>query len=109
MKYVYVYIKNYMGKISKYQQLKHLQNNSKLGSHLTGWITQELNHIKKKKKNNIRNPPGYDLAHERGRENAKGFGYEHTNLVLKKDHKIQHKFDNLGKKNKTRNFDILYK
>jgi len=106
---MYVYIKNYMGKISKYKQLKYLQNNSKLGSHLTGWITQELNHIKKKKKNNIRNPPGYDLAHERGRENAKGFGYEHTNLVLKKDHKIQHKFDNLGKNNKTRNFDILYK
>ena len=109
MKFVYVYIKNYMGKISKYQQLKHLQNDSKLGSHLTGWITQELNYKKKKKKNNIRNPPGYDLAHERGRENAKGFGYEHTNLVLKKDHKIQHKFDNLGKNNKTRNFDILYK
>ena len=115
MKYVYVYIKNYMGKISKYQQLKRLQQDSKLGSHLTGWITQELNHIKNKtkknksKKNNIRNPNGYDLAHERGRENAKGFGYEHTNLVLKKDHKIQHKFDNFGKNNKTRNFDILYK
>ena len=50
MKYIYVYIKNYMGKISKYQQLKRLQNNSKLGSHLTGWITQELNYKKKRKK-----------------------------------------------------------
>ena len=39
-----------MGKISKYQQLKRLQYDSKLGSHLTGWITQELNHIKKRKK-----------------------------------------------------------
>ena len=51
---MYVYIKNYMGKISKYQQ-QRLQRDSKLGSHLTGWITQELNHIKNKsKKNNIK-------------------------------------------------------
>ena len=50
MKYIYVYIKNYMGKISKYQQLKLLQYDSKLGSDLTGWITQELNHKKKKEK-----------------------------------------------------------
>ena len=28
---------------------------------------------------------------------------------VKKDHKIQHKFDNLGKNNKIREFDILYK
>ena len=36
-------------------------------------------------------------------------GYEHTHLVLKMDHKIQHKFDNLGKNNKIREFNILYK
>ena len=116
MNYTYIYIKNYMGKLNKQQQLKQLVVNDKLGSYLRGWINQEINIITNKslnkhgkKRGNIRNPPGYDLAHERGRENQKGFGFEHTNLVLKEDHKIQHKFDNKGKMNKIRHFDIVYK
>ncbi|HEB94682.1 MAG TPA: hypothetical protein ENI94_14750 [Gammaproteobacteria bacterium] len=28
----------------------------------------------------MRNPPGKDLAHERGREAAKGYGYKYSKL-----------------------------
>ena len=111
MHYVKKYIKNYMGKISKNAKLKTVIS-SKIGKHLRGWIMQEINIIKtksvnslKKTRKNIRNPPGYVLAHERGRESQKGYGYEHTNLILENDHRIQHKFDNMGKKNKDRPYD----
>ena len=46
MKYVYVYIKIIWVKSLNINNLNALQNNSKLGSHLTGWITQELNYKK---------------------------------------------------------------
>ena len=41
-------------------------------------------------------------------EKAKGFGYEHSNLMLKLDHRIQHKFDNNGRSNKPRHFQKKY-
>ena len=44
---------------------------------------------------------GYELAHKRGMEAAKGFGYEHSNLQLKSLHRLQHKYDdNYGRLNK---------
>lgn len=67
-----------------------------------GWIRQEINEVISGKKAHLRNPPGKDLAHERGRESAKGFGYEHAHLQTRSSHKSQHKFDNFGKKNKER-------
>jgi len=50
----------------------------------------------------MRNPPGKDLAHERGSEAAKGYFYKHSKLQNKADHKIQHKYYNNGRKNKER-------
>ena len=44
---------------------------------------------------------------EYGRENAKGYGYEHSKFKLKKDHIFQHKLDNGGKKNKERSWEII--
>ncbi len=61
-----------------------------------------MNEVAAGKKGHLRNPPGKDLAHERGRENAKGYGYEHANLQNRKDHRSQHKLDNWGKNNKER-------
>ena len=79
-----------------------------------GWIKQELNIIKNKStnrngniRNRIRNPPSKELAHERGREKSKGYGYEHTNLQLISNHKLQHKIDNYGKLNKEREYNII--
>lgn len=73
-------------------------NNDKEASKFRGWIKQEVNQIKRGKRKNIRNPIGYELAHKRGKEARKGYGYEHSNLLDKKLHKLQHKFDNFGKK-----------
>lgn len=112
--FCYVFIKNFNNKQSKNARLIDIYNNKKTTSkNDRGWIKQELNMISKKWKNkngnvkkNIRNPPGKDLAHEYGRENAKGYGYEHTNFKLIIDHRIQHKYDKNGLKNKERMFDI---
>ena len=38
------------------------------------------NSIERGKRATIRNPPGKDLAHERGREASKGYSYEQSNL-----------------------------
>ena len=100
------YIKNYSGKLCPQKQLLCQLNNNKLPNHIIGWIKQENTSILRKKRKTIRNPPGYELAHERGRENIKGYGYEHTNFVFINDHRIQHKFDNNGKCNKERPYDV---
>lgn len=65
-------------------------------------IGLRLNRKLKLIKQSIRNPPGKELAHERGREAAKGYSYEHSKLQNKKDHRAQHKYDNWGRKNKER-------
>lgn len=98
---------NSAGRQGKQERLRGLANDDKLGSADRGWLAQEQNHIDRggrgeRKAKTMRNPPGKDLAHERGREAAKGYGYEHSNLQNRKDHKTQHKYDNNGKKNKHR-------
>lgn len=90
------------GRTGKQAKLKELSNDPKLGKADKGWIKQDMNEIKAGKRKNIRNPPGKDLAHERGRESAKGYSYKHSNLQNKADHKIQHKYDKNGTKNKER-------
>ena len=94
--------KNFAGGQSREQRLRDLVNDDKVSSADRGWIRQELNEVAAGKKGHIRNPPGKDLAHERGRENAKGYGYEHSNLQNRADHRAQHKLDNWGRANKER-------
>ena len=113
--YRYINITNYLGKLKQQEKLRMCADDLKLGNMLRGWIKQEINSISRKSKNKhnrikkrIKIPPGYELAHERGREKAKGFGYEHSNLILKLDHKIQHKSDNNGRLNKARHFQKKY-
>ena len=91
-----------VGRAGKQARLKELAINDKLGSADRGWIKQEINSIKRGKRKNIRNPPGKDLAHERGREAAKGYSYKHSHLQNRIDHRLQHKHDNWGRKNKDR-------
>lgn len=76
-----------------------MANDPKLCKADRGWIKQEQNAIARGNRKTIRNPPGKDLAHERGREAAKGYGYEHSNLQDRTLHRLQHKYDDFGRKN----------
>ena len=90
------------GRYDKQAQLRELANDPKLGRADRGWIKQEKNSIARGKRKSIRNPPGKDLAHERGREASKGYGYKYSNLQDRNLHRLQHKYDNFGRKNKER-------
>ena len=90
------------GRAGKQAKLKELATDTKVSSADREWIKQEMNQIERGTRTSIRNPPGKDLAHERGREAAKGFGYQNSNLQDRNLHKLQHKYDNNGRKNKIR-------
>ncbi|QYS92410.1 hypothetical protein JJC04_08210 [Flavobacterium covae] len=76
----------------------------KLGKADKGWIKSEMNQIERGNRKSIRNPPGKDLAHERGREAAKGYSYKNSNLQDRDLHRRQHKYDNGGRKKKRKTF-----
>jgi len=90
------------GRAGKQARLRELANDDKLGSADRGWIKQEMNSIEQGKRSKIRNPPGKDLAHERGREAAKGYDYSHSNLQDRDLHRLQHKYDDFGRANAER-------
>lgn len=90
------------GRTGRQPRLRELSKDPKLGKADKGWLKSEINKVAKGKRKTIRNPPGKDLAHERGREAAKGYSYEYSHLNNTKDHKTQHKYDNGGRKNKER-------
>ncbi len=90
------------GRSGRQARLKELCDDPKLGRADRGWIKQERNNLSRKKRTTIRNPRGKELAHPRGKEAAKGHSYRETILQLKSNHKLQHKNDNNGKKNKHR-------
>ena len=56
--------------------------------------------MKRKKLTIIHTPPGKVPAHPRGKEAAKGYSYKESQLQLESNHKLQHKYDNNGKRNK---------
>ena len=88
------------GRTGKQAKLREIANDPKASSADRGWIKQEMNSIKRGQRKTIRNPRGKDLAHDRGREAAKGYGYEHSKLKDRDLHRLQHKYDNFGLKNK---------
>jgi RHS repeat-associated protein len=94
-----------VGRAGKQTRLRELANDDKLGSADRGWIKQEMNSIERGQRSSIRNPPGKDLAHERGREAAKGYDYSHSNLQDRDLHRLQHKYDDFGRANKERPLD----
>jgi RHS repeat-associated protein len=95
-------LKSFKGGQTREQRLHDLVDDPKVSSADRGWIRQEMNEVARGKKRHLRNPPGRQLAHERGRESAKGWGYEHSHLQNRKDHMTQHKFDNWGRSNNER-------
>jgi hypothetical protein len=89
-----------MGRTGRQAKLRSLEYDKSLSAADRGWIRQEKNSIERKQRRNIRNPPNMQLAHGRGFEAQKGFGYEKSYLLPKDLHKLQHKHDNNGKKQK---------
>lgn len=92
----------YMGRGGRQSRLRDLANDPRLGAADRGWLQQEINAISRGQRASIRNPPGKDLAHERGREAAKGYDYNQSNLQDRDLHKLQHKYDDFGRANAER-------
>lgn len=90
------------GRSGKQERLREIGNDPKASSSDRGWIKNEQRQIQQGNRDTIRNPPGKDLAHERGREAAKGYSYKHSNLQDKSLHRTQHKYDDFGRANKER-------
>ncbi|MEI8321439.1 MAG: polymorphic toxin type 8 domain-containing protein [Alphaproteobacteria bacterium] len=86
-----------IGRAGKQKRLKGLAQDDKLGSADRGWLKQEKNLILTKKRTTLRVPPGKELAHKRGFEASKGYDYSYSNLQDKILHRLQHKFDGMGK------------
>lgn len=90
------------GRTGRQQRLREIGADDKMGKGDRGWIKQERNSIERGNRKTVRNPPGKDLAHERGREAAKGYSYKHSNLQDRDLHRLQHKHDDFGRKNAER-------
>lgn len=90
------------GRAGKQARLRELAEDPNVSSADKGWLKQQINQVERGKRKTIRNPPGEDLAHERGREAAKGFSYQYSNLANRADHRIQHKYDGWGRLNRER-------
>ena len=86
----YVFAK---GRNGKQQRLKDAGDDPKEGSSVRGWIKQEKNNVARGKRTTIRVPPGKNLAHDRGKEAAKGYGYDHSKVQDIDLHKNQHQVE----------------
>jgi hypothetical protein len=93
-----------LGRTGGQERLKQIGADPNSSSADRGWIKQETNSIDRGQRDTIRNPPGKQLAHTRGREAAKGYNHvaSPSNLQDVDLHRTQHKFDNFGRKNKER-------
>lgn len=98
-----------IGRLGKQKRLRELANDTKQSSANRGWIKNEIRHIKNKNRKTIRNPRnsrnskssgGTQLVHKRGKEADKGFDYSETQFNDSDLHKLQHKYDDKGRKNK---------
>ena len=92
------------GRAGKQQRLNQLAEDPNTSSADRGWIKQEQNAIERGQRTTVRNPPGKQLAHTRGREAAKGYSHVESpsNLQDTDLHQTQHKFDDYGRGNKER-------
>ena len=92
--------KKRIGRSGRQERLKELKDDPKQPKHVRGWIKQEEHEMKRGKRKNRRNPPGYELAHRRGKEAHKGYSYEHSDLQCKDLHELQHKVEREHRKRK---------
>jgi len=76
------------GKSTRYRQLA---NDDKLPRHMRGWMKNQL------RQGRMKLPPGYQLAHYRTHEAARGCSYLCSHLNLRTLHRMQHRYDRNGK------------
>ncbi|MFV5703099.1 polymorphic toxin type 8 domain-containing protein [Flavobacterium sp. XS2P12] len=88
------------GRSGKQARLTEIGKDPKVSKSDKGWIKSEQRQVATGNRKTIRNPPGKDLAHSRGKEAAKGYSYKNSKLQDRDLHRRQHKYDNNGKKNK---------
>ncbi|WP_039227178.1 MULTISPECIES: polymorphic toxin type 8 domain-containing protein, partial [Clostridium] len=86
-----------IGRKGKQARLKELVKDLKLSRSLRGELKRDINLIKKGRRRTIRVPKGYELAHRRGFEARKGYGYAYSDLQVIRNHRIQHRIDKYGK------------
>ena len=82
-----------LGRAGKQERLRALAGDARVSATDRGWIRQEMNQIERGGRQNIRVPPGKQLAHRRGYEARKGYGYEHSDLQDVDLHRLQHKIE----------------
>lgn len=82
--------------------MRELAGDPKVASSDRGWLQNQMRHVERGDQSHIRNPIGKELAHERGREAAKGYPYQYAHLQDKDLHALQHRHDDYGRKNKER-------
>ena len=88
------------GRSGKQARLREIAKDDKVSSALKGEIIRDINEIQRGKRKNIRVPSGYQMAHRRGYEARKGYGYEFSDLNTIENHKRQHKIDGYGRRRK---------
>ncbi|WP_415533791.1 polymorphic toxin type 8 domain-containing protein [Ethanoligenens sp.] len=62
-----------------------------------GEIKRDINQIKRGKRKSIRVSKGYNLAHRRGYEARKGYGYKYSDLQNVDLHRLQYKHEGYGR------------
>jgi hypothetical protein len=82
-----------LGRSGKQARLRELEGDPNVSSSDRGWIRQELNSISRGQRKTVRVPPGKNLAHRRGFEAKKGYGYDYSDLQDIDLHKLQHKHE----------------
>ena len=86
-----------LGRTGKQARLREIMHDDKQSSVVRGWLTQRKNASQR-----LNLPPGYELAHRRGFEASKGYGYEFSDPQLIELHRQQHIHDQMGRLNKDR-------
>jgi len=81
------------GRGGKQERLKDLGKDDKVSSADRGEIKRDQNQIQRGTRSTIRVPGNKDLAHRRGKEARKGYGYKHSDLQNKDLHRLQHKHE----------------
>ncbi|MEM7665647.1 MAG: polymorphic toxin type 8 domain-containing protein [Pseudomonadota bacterium] len=82
-----------IGRTGKQARLRSLVNDPKLSSRIRGELRRDLNEIARGKRRRLRVPEGMNLAHRRGFEARRGYGYDYSDLQDIQLHKIQHRID----------------
>ena len=100
----HIWAHNTCGRGRGQERLREIADDPNTSSADRGWIRQEQNSIARGQRTTIRNPPGKQLAHSRGREAAKGYDHVESPSKLQDTdlHRTQHKFDDYGRANQER-------